>query len=406
MLNELLTIVESIERGRGISRDLVIKALETAILTASRKSIHPAANLVVKIDPVTCKIQVWAKLEVVEANPNNDQLLLARAREVMPDVKVGDVVDWEVTPRNFGRIAAQTAKQAIQQQLRQAEKISVQGEFANQVGQLISGTVRRFDNGSLIIDFGRAEGIMGPRDKVHGEQYMPGDHIRCVLMKIDIASPGPSLIVSRACPELVRHLFEIEVAEIHEGVVQIMSIAREAGSRTKIAVASSDPRVDAVGACVGIGGARVKGITNELNGERIDVIPYDEDIRKYAANALQPAKVQSVDVNEERKELVVHVNEEQSKLAFGKKAQNVRLSSRLIGWNISILIEGGLEEKINRAALDLAGVLRISTGTADKLVRAGFVTADGVRAADEETLFAIENINAEELEQALTRLKG
>lgn len=406
MLNELLTIVEAIERERGISRDLLIDALEKAILTASRKSIHPATNLAVKIDPVTCKIQVWAKLEVVEANPNSDQLLLVRAREVLPDVKVGDIVDWEVTPRNFGRIAAQTAKQAIMQQLRQAEKIAVQGEFANQVGQLISGTVRRFDNGSLIIDFGRAEGIMGPRDKVHGEQYMPGDHIRCVLMKIDIASPGPSLIVSRACPELVRHLFEIEVAEIHEGVVQIVSIAREAGSRTKIAVASSDPRVDAVGACVGIRGARVRGITDELNGERIDVIPYDEDIRKYAINALQPAKVQSVDVNEERRELVVHVNEEQSKLAFGKKAQNVRLSSRLIGWNISIIIEGGLEEKINRAALDLAGVLRISTGTADKLVRAGFVTADGVRAADEDTLFAIENIDTDELKQALARLKG
>lgn len=404
MMNELLTIVESIERERGISRDLLIKALETAILTASRKSIHPASNLEVKIDPATCKIQVWAKLEIVEANPNNDQLLRARAQEVIPGVKVGDVVDWEVTPRNFGRIAAQTAKQAIMQQLRQAEKLAVQGEFANQIGQLISGTVRRFENGSLIIDFGRAEGIMGPRDKVHGEQYMPGDHIRCVLMKIDIASPGPSLIVSRTCPEFVRHLFEIEVAEIHEGVVQIAAIAREAGSRTKIAVTSSDPRVDAVGACVGIRGARVKGITNELNGERIDVIPYDEDIRKFAVNALQPAKVLSVDVDEARHELIVHVNEEQSKLAFGKKAQNVRLSSRLIGWNISIIIEGGLEEKINRAAVDLAGVLRISTGTADKLVRAGFVTADGVRAADEETLFAIENIDIEELKQALARL--
>ena len=354
--------------------------------------------------PATCKIQVWAKLEVVESNPNNDQLLLARAQEMLPNVKVGDIVDWEVTPRNFGRIAAQTAKQAIMQQLRQAEKLAVQGEFANQIGQLISGTVRRFENGSLIIDFGRAEGIMGPRDKVQGEQYMPGDHIRCVLMKIDITSPGPSLIVSRTCPEFVRHLFEIEVAEIHEGVVQIAAIAREAGSRTKIAVTSSDPRVDAVGACVGIRGARVKGITNELNGERIDVIPYDEDIRKFAENALQHAKVLSVYVDEARHELIVHVNEEQSKLAFGKKAQNVRLSSRLIGWNISIIIEGGLEEKINRAAVDLASVLRISTGTADKLVRAGFVTADGVRAADEDALFAIENIDIEELKQALARL--
>ncbi len=406
MNSELLTILEYIEQERGISRELLIKALEAAILSASRKSIHPASNLQVKIDPHTGNIQAWAQLEVVEENPNYDQLLLARARERFPDVRVGDVVDWEVTPSNFGRIAAQTAKQAIMQQLRQAEKATVQEEFADRVGHIINGTVRRFENGNTIIDFQRAEGLMSARDKMHGEQYMPGDRINALLQRVDISGSGPSLIVSRTCPEFVTRLFELEVTEIRDGVVKIMGIAREAGSRTKIAVQSLDPRVDPVGACVGIRGTRVRNITNELNGERIDIVPYDEDICKYAMNALLPAHVQSVEVREDRHELVVHVTEEQSKLAFGKKAQNVRLCSRLIGWNISILTEGGIEEKINRAALQLAEALKISTGTADKLVRNGFVTIDGVRAAGADALLEIEGINREEMAEALARLEN
>ncbi len=404
MNSELLTILEYIEQERGISRELLIKALESAILSAARKSIHPASNLQVKIDPATGNIQAWARLEVVEDNPNNDQLLLLRAQERCPDAAVGDLIDWEVTPSNFGRIAAQTAKQAIMQQLRQAEKTTVSAEFADRVGQIVNGTVRRFENGNTIIDFQRAEGVMSSRDKLHGEQYMPGDHINAILMRVDTVGSGPSLVVSRSCPEFVIRLFEREVSEIRDGVVKIMGIAREAGSRTKIAVKSLDSRVDPVGACVGVRGIRVKEVTNELGMERIDIIPYDEDIRKYAANALQPATVQSVEVNEERHELIVHVTEEQSKLAFGKKAQNVRLCSRLIGWNISILTEGGIDEQINRKALELASALRISTGAADKLVRAGYLTPDAVLAAGLEALQEIEGLDAEEIKAVLGRL--
>lgn len=404
MNSELLTILQYIEQERGISRAMLVKALETAILSASRKSIHPANDLTVKIDPENGTIKAWAKLEVVEENPNSDQLLLERARERFPEVRAGEIIDWEVTPRNFGRIAAQTAKQAIMQQLRQAEKNTVQEMFADKVGQIITGTVRRFENGSTIIDFQRAEGIMGPRDRVHGEQYMPGDIINVVLTKIDTFTSGPSLIVSRTAPELVRCLFEREVSEIRNGLVEIMGLSREPGSRSKIAVRSTDPRIDPVGACVGIRGVRVQNITQELNGERIDIVPWDEDIAQYTVNALQPAKVQSVDVDEARHELVVHVSEEQSKLAFGKKAQNVRLCSRLIGWNISILIEGGLEEKINRAALALASQLKVSTKTADKLVRSGYVTLAGVEAAEPAMLLDIEGIDQRELSAALDRL--
>lgn len=408
--NELLTILEYIEQERGISRESLVKALESAILTASRKSIHPASNLKVKIDPPTGKIQAWAMLEVVESNPNCDQLLIARARERFPEVKPGEIVEWEVTPRNFGRIAAQTARQAIVQQLRKAEKENVQEEFADRVGQIINGTVRRFEGGNIIIDFQRAEGIMPIKEKIHDEQYVVGDRINALLLKVDINSAGPSLIVSRSTPEFVVKLFEREVTEIHDGLVKIMGVAREPGRRTKIAVASSDPRIDPVGACVGMRGTRVRRITDELGNERVDIVPYDEDIRKYAANALLPAKVLQVDVNPETHELSVLVSEDQSKVAFGRKAQNVRLSAKLLGWNVNLRSEAvasatpTLAEKMRQAAAKLAEDFGVAEGTAGLLVANGFVTMDGIRAADADVLLAIPGIDRDEVAQALERL--
>ena len=412
MANELLTILEYIEQERGISRDNLIKALESAILTASRKSIHPASDLTVKIDPRTGQIQAWAKLEVVASSPTCDQLIIDRAKERFPDVKVGDTVDWEVTPRNFGRIAAQTARQAIVQQLRRAEKENVQEEFADRVGQIINGTVRRFEGGSIIIDFQKAEGIMPAKEKVRDEQYMPGDRINVLLQKVDINSSGPSLIVSRASSDFVVKLFEREVSEMHDGIVKIVACVREPGRRTKIAVTSSDPRVDPVGACVGIRGIRVRRVTDELDNERIDIVPYDEDIKKYAANVLAPAKVQSVEVDEEKHELLVTVSDDQSKIAFGRRAQNVRLSAKLIGWNISLRnadeapaqAAPSIDEQMAAAAEQLSSDLGVSVETARRLVENGFVTIDGVKFADPAALTAIEGIDAEELNAALERL--
>ncbi|MFA7230223.1 MAG: transcription termination/antitermination protein NusA, partial [Victivallaceae bacterium] len=242
MSSELLTILEYIEQERGINRKVLVQAVESALLSASRKSIHPASSLKVSVDPETGDIRAWAQLEVVESMPNNDQLLIERAREKMPDVKLGDIVEWEVTPRNFGRIAAQTAKQAIMQQLRKAEKEIVREEFADRMGQIVNGIVRRFENGNIIIDFHKAEGILNAKDKIFGEQYMAGDRINVLLLKVDITSAGPSLIVSRTHPDFVLRLFEREVSEIHDKVVEIKGIAREAGSRTKVAVKSNDPR--------------------------------------------------------------------------------------------------------------------------------------------------------------------
>ena len=412
MSNELLTVLEYIEQERGISRESLIKALETAILTASRKSIHPASELKVKIDPPTGKIQAWAMLEVVDSAPNCDQLLLARAKERFPQAKVGDVVEWEVTPSNFGRIAAQTARQTIIQQLRKAEKENVQDEFAERIGHIINGTVRRFEGGSIIIDFQKAEGIMPAKEKIHDEQYMPGDRINALLLNVDINTSGPSLIVSRATPDFVVKLFEREVSEIHDGVVKIMGIAREPGRRTKIAVKSEDPRVDPVGACVGIRGTRVRNITDELGNERVDIVPYDDDLAKYAANALLPAKVQSVEIDEAKHELQVTVNEEQSKIAFGRKAQNVRLSAKLLGWNITLKNESSeriappsIDEQLKAAAAKLATELGVGADTASRLVNKGYVTIDGVKAAERSALLAIDGVDTAELEKALDSLQ-
>ena len=411
MNNELLTILEYIEQERGINRDQLVGALEAAILSASKKSIHPANDITVKIDPKSGDIRAWAKLEVVDQLPTADQLIIARAQERYPDVKVGDVVDWEVTPRNFGRIAAQSAKQAIMQQLRKAEKEIVYSEFADRVGHILSGTVRRFEAGSLIITFGKAEGILTSKEKIPGEQYLPGENIHAVLIKVDTEAAGPSLIVSRSHPDFVRALFEREVSEIHDGTVEIMGISREVGSRSKVAVRSNDDRIDPVGACVGVRGTRVKEITKELGNERIDIVPWSSDIKQYAANALQPASIQSVEVNESKRELVVHVTPEQSKLAFGKRAQNVRLSSKLIGWNINIQIEENnkatsLESRIQQAAAALALDAGVDKTTAEVLVSNGYLSCDDLCEADAEELMSLPGVDADSLEAALSRLKA
>jgi N utilization substance protein A len=407
MNNELLTILEYLEQERGISRDILVKAVESALLSASRKSIHPASELKVKVDPNTGDIKAWARLTVVDSFPNNDQLIIDRAKEKFPDVKVGDILDWEVTPKNFGRIAAQTAKQAIMQQLRRAEKENVKAEFSEQIGKIINGVVRRFESGNIIIDFQKAEGLLTSKEKIYGEQYMAGDHINALLLDVDTNTSGPSLIVSRTHPDFVRQLFEREVSEIHDGTVEIIKVAREAGSRSKIAVKSNASRVDPVGACVGMRGTRVKSVTSELGGERIDIIPYDEDIKQYAINALQPAKVKSVEVNEADNELIVYVTPDQSRLAFGKKAQNVRLSSKLIGWNINIQIiepvkEESMEDKIRKAADILAEKAGVSGETAFKLVSNGYVSLEGIRAAGREEIETIEDINTEDIEKIFT----
>ena len=412
MSNEMLTLIEYLSQNRSISRETLIRAMENAILSASRKSIHPASELKVKIDPASGTIKAWAVLEVVDHIPmNSDQLVIDRAKERYPDVKVGDKVDWEVTPGNFGRIAASAARQNFTQAIRQAEKENIHNEFTDRIGQILYGAVRKIDNaGNVIIDFQKAEGIMPLREQIRDEKYAAGDHINALLLKIDSNTSGPGLIVSRTAPDFVIRLFEREVSEIHDGVVTVKGIAREAGKRSKIAVASSDTRVDPVGSCVGIRGARVRRITEELGTEKIDIVPYSDNIAEYVSNALLPAKVQSVEIDEAKHELRVIVREEQSKVAFGRKAQNVRLAGKLVGWTIKLCDEASqerapsIEEQMKAAAAKLSEALGIAEADCAKLVAGGFVTVDGLKAADKETVASVEGIDTEALFAALEQL--
>ena len=405
MNNELLATLEYIEQERGISKEQLMDAVEKAILTAARKTraIVPAKELAVQMDRKTGAIRAWAKLQVVEGTPTEDQITLIEAKKRYPEAKLGDIVDWEVTPRNFGRIAAQTARQTILQYLRKAEKEIVQDEFKDQVGEIVNGNVRRLEAGNIIVDFQKAEGIIGVKDRVPGEQYHPGELINALLVRVDIETAGPSLILSRSSVNFVRKLFEREVSEIHDGVVEIVGIAREAGVRTKISVRSTDPRVDPVGACVGLRGLRVRNITDELSNERVDIIRYDEDLHTYLANAMQPAKILRVEEDRVRKLFTVHVDEENSRLAFGKKAQNVRLAQKLLQWTINIVIdqpekEEDFEEKKARAVTSLAESLAVSEAQALILVDHGYLTVDGLRNAAAGELESLEGIEQSTLE--------
>ena len=293
MNHELLATLEYIEQERGISKEQLVNAVEKALSATCQKNLdHRAKNVEAKLDRATGSIRVVAIYDVVDAVEHADeQISLADALKIDPSVKVGEQLTIEITPRNFGRIAAQTAKQAILQEIRKAEKATIESEFKDQVGEIVSGTVRRYEQGNIIVDLQKAEAVIPSREKVPSEQYMPGDRINALLMKVSAKDNEASLVLSRASTEFVRKLFEREVSEIHDGIVEIVSLARDPGSRTKLAVRSNDPRVDPVGACVGMRGMRVKNITSELNGERVDVIPYTDDLTRYMTDCCQSLSI-------------------------------------------------------------------------------------------------------------------
>lgn len=401
MNSELMAILESIEQERGISKQQLVEAIEKALLTASRKSIHPASDLTIKMNPRTGEITAQAKLKVVEEFPTNDEITLEEARKREPNAKVGDIVTWDVTPKNFGRIAAQTARQAIVQQIRKVEKSIVQEEFKDQIGELVNGIVHRVDSGAIIVALSKAEGIITSKERVPGEQYQVGERISALLVKVDPEASGPSLILSRSNPNFVKKLFEREVSEIHDGVVEIVGIAREAGARTKIAVLSNDRRVDPVGACVGMRGMRVKNITNELGGERVDIIHFDEDIETYTANVLHPAKLLKIIPDEEKNLITVHVDPENSRLAFGRKAQNIKLAQKLMQWSINIVVddpESEFEEKKANAVSELASATGLGEDIASLLVNNGYLTLEGLKNAGIQEIAKIDGISQETLD--------
>jgi N utilization substance protein A len=337
MASDLLQVLEYIEREKGISRKTIIAAVESSLITASKKSLGTGHDLSVTIDPRTAEIKVFANLRVVESNPKEqEEISLADARAQDRSVKVGDVMQMEVTPEDFGRIAAQTARQVIIQKLREAEKDIIMGEFADKVGTLATGIVRRYSHGTLIVEIGRAEAILPPKEQVHGERYPIGSRISAVITDVREGPRGPEIVLSRTTTALIVKLFELEIPEIAEGAVVIQSIAREPGHRTKVAVMSTDDRIDPVGACVGMRGSRVKNIVRELSGEKIDIIRWHADVRKYIEEALSPAHVKDIEIDEANKRVRVIVHDDQLSLAIGKRGQNARLTSKLTGWHVDI----------------------------------------------------------------------
>ncbi len=416
MNNELLAVLDYLENERGIDREQLIRMVEESLVASARRSVGPANELQVTIDRKTGDIQAWAKLEVVEnVTSPESEIALEKARMSHPEAKVGDILDYEVTPENFGRIAAQSAKQAMMTRLREAEKAQVCDEFAEWVSHLLNGVVTRVERGEVYIDFRRAEGVMPAKERIPGEEYRAGDHLTVLLLDVSSSGSGPGLTVSRAHADLVRRLFEREVTEIGEGIVEIHAVAREAGYRSKIAVSSANPDVDPVGSCVGLRGNRVKTIVRELGGEKVDIIPWNQDVGSFVANALQPAKLSSIEIDEENHVVKVSAPEDQLSLAIGRKGQNARLAAKLTSWRIDINkveqeegAETAFEDKIQEAIRALAQVPSIGEDAAPKLVANGFLSLEGIMAADEDDLAGIEGLDAERakeiLEEARNRL--
>jgi len=401
MNSELSAVVEYMERERGVDRETIIGAIESALQNAANKSLADAEDLRVAINRETLDIKAFARKKVVlSVNDRYNEVSLAEARRTNPAAQLDEIIEIESTPRNFGRIAAQTAKQTILQKIRQAEKSRIFEDYKNRTGEIVTGTVRRFERSTVVVELDHgAEGLMPSKERVPTEEYEVGERIRAYIVAIKERESGPEILLSRAHPDFVRRLFELEVSEIADGTMEIRGIAREAGYRSKVAVISHDERVDPVGACVGIRGMRVKNIVRELNGEKIDIVRWSEDIKTLVTNALAPAKLKTVDADEPTHTVTVTVDADQLSLAIGKRGQNARLTSKLIGWRVDIQKDEeamNFEERVAAAVSGLAAVEGIGEEWAEKLVYAGFLTIEGVMAADLSDLQEIEDVTPEQ----------
>lgn len=394
---DLLTILEYWEREKGISRDILLNAVEEALISAAKKAVGPARDLRVQIDPKSGDIRAYATLLIVEhVESKHDHISLQEAKRRKPDAQIGEEVEVEVTPENFGRIASQNAKQALLQHLRKAEKQLIYSEFKDRTGDIVSGIVRRFERSDVYLDLGKFEALLPNRERVPTEEYQLGERVRCFVKAVDTSSYGPEIILSRADPDFVIKLFRLEVSEINDGTIEIKAIAREPGYRTKLAVYSTDSKVDPVGACVGLRGQRVKNIVRELNNEKVDIIPWDPDISEFVANALNPAQLRAINIDEERRRLNVVVDEDQLSLAIGKRGQNARLTSKLCGWHVDIQAREekvlGFEEKVAEAIHAFAAIEGISEDQAGALVNSGFHTLEDLSSVEIEDLAEIPGI--------------
>lgn len=342
MSEDFIALLEQFEKEKGISRDVLIEALEVALVSAYKRNYGANQNVKVLINRQNGSMNVFLQKEVVEEVFDDEtEISLEDAKKVNPIYEIGDVLDWETLPQTFGRIAAQTARQVVTQRIREAERGMIYNEFLNKENDIIPGIVQRVDKKKIMVDIGKTEAMLLPQEQVASDKYEYGQRIKVYVVEVQKTTKGPQIIISRTHPGLVRRLFELEVPEILGGVVEIKSISREAGSRTKLAVSSNDPNVDPIGACVGPRGTRVQKIVDELKGEKIDIIKYNDNVEEYVSSALAPAKVISATVDTEKRICTVVVAGNQLSLAIGKEGQNARLAAKLTGWKIDIIKSEG-----------------------------------------------------------------
>ena len=400
MQQDLNRVIEQVSKEKGIDKTILISALENAMVSAAKKMFGHQRKIEAQYNPELGEVELFeAKLVVEEIQDAAVEITLQEARENLdPDAQLGDELLSKLDTSSFGRIAAQAAKQNIVQRVRDAEREIIYNEFKGREGQLVNGIVQRFEKKNIIVNLGRTDAILPEKEQVPRERYRQGDRIRAYIVSVEMTSRGPQIVLSRTHPGMLAKLFEQEVPEIYEGIVEVKCAAREPGGRAKIAVTSSDPDVDPVGACVGMKGTRVQAVVQELRGEKIDIVNWTANQDDFVCRALAPAKVSKIIIDDEAHSMEVIVPDDQLSLAIGKKGQNVRLASRLSGWRIDVRSESEADEETRRARASLGAIPAVNDMVAELLYQAGFKSAEELSEADLESIVEVDGISPDKAE--------
>ncbi len=396
MITELIRVIDQVSREKGVEREVLIKTIEEAVRAAARKKLGQNYDLEVSFNEEMGEIEIFEFKEVVEKVANeNIEISLEEAKEIDPESELGDSLGIKMDTDVLGRIAAQSAKQVIMQRLREAERDIVYDDYKDRRGEIIHGIAQRFDKGAIVVNLGRTEAELPVKEQIPKESYKQGDRVRAYILDVKQFSRGPQIVLSRTHPNFLSALFENEVPEISEGIVTVIQVAREPGSRAKIAVSSKDGDVDPVGACVGMKGSRVQAVVQELRGEKIDIVTWDPDPAKFICNALAPAEIVRVIVDETNQTMEVVVPDDQLSLAIGKRGQNVRLASKLSGWNLDVTSETNYNDTLKEAYNSLLQLDGVGEATASNLYQQGFRSMEEVAEASVSDLVQVGGIGEE-----------
>jgi N utilization substance protein A len=406
---EIIEALSQITKNKNIDMDFVIETLEASLMSAAKKKFGNADHITINIDPKSGEIKITAIKKVVEQEGDpNVEISLERAQEIDPEVELGDEMELEVGFNEFGRNAISVAKQNLIQKVREAERKRIYEEYKDKVETIVTGGVQQIEKGHIIVNLGRAEGVIPPKEQIPKERYRQGDRIRALIIDVQETAKGPQIVLSRASPVFVKRLFELEVPEIYERIIEIKAVAREPGERCKIAVSSIDDRVDPVGACVGVKGTRVQSIVRELSSERIDIVPFSPDSETFATRALAPAKVVHIDTYHDDNSMTIVVEDDRLSLAIGRAGQNARLAAKLTGWKINILSESEyreqkkLEEQLKIYVTELPGV---GKKLKDTLAAGGIETIQDLAKSSVEDLIQIEGVGKKRAESLIQKSK-